>query len=412
MGQVVSPVPDAARAAFESHDWQQTIAALEQAAGQGELSADARMMLGDAQYWAGDFEGSVASFESAFGLFLDDGRRSDAGRVAALLAYLAARRQAFSVARGWLSQAEQLLEGEPESIGHVWLKLIQMGNAMFVEGDLESAVPFGEEAYEIANRIDSPSGRSLALSFQSILRLHSGDWQAALQLIDEATVLAMAGDDLRITSDVYCNTIATCRNLGQYKRAGEWTEEADRWMRANAVGGYTGACQVHRAELKRLHGSWLEAEDEARRACEVLERYRLNDYLGGAHYEIGEIKRRMGDLEAAEKAFERAYEYGHDAQPGRSLLMMDRGDPEAALSSITSSLESRRGDQEEELARGPSRARLLPAQVEIALRVGDRDVASHGCLEIETGHADRRAIREQGVGRCGDELSGVDAVVR
>lgn len=108
--------------------------------------------------------------------------------------------------------------------------------------------------------------------------IHSGDWKTELGLLDQSVAMAMAGDDLRMSSDAYCNTIASCRNLGDYKRAGERTEEAERWMRSNSVTGYTGACQVHRAELKRLHASWLEAEDEARKAwVESASRWRFKD---------------------------------------------------------------------------------------------------------------------------------------
>ena len=38
--------------------------------------------------------------------------------------------------------------------------------------------------------------------------------------------------------------------------------------------------------------------------------------IGYAHNAIGEVRLRMGDLDGAAEAFERAYEYGHDAQPG------------------------------------------------------------------------------------------------
>ena len=67
-----------------------------------------------------------------------------------------------------------------------------------------------------------------------------------------------------------------------------------------------------------LRGQWSEAEQEARQACEELERFRLMFGVGYAHYFVGEVRLRMGDLDAAGEAFERAYEYGHDAQPGRA----------------------------------------------------------------------------------------------
>jgi class 3 adenylate cyclase len=203
--------------------------------------------------------------------------------------------------------------------------------------------------------------------------------------MDEATVVATSeSGDLRAAGDVYCNTIAVCRNLGDYRRAREWTDKADRWMHAHSVGGYTGICQVHRAELKRLRGSWSEAEQDARRACVELERFHLLTGVGFAQYEIGEVRRRMGDFASAEKAFLRAYEYGHDAQPGMSLLMLNQGEVQEAARSISSALGGPAGGPEASGATDIlSRGHLLPAQVEIALAMGDIDTARRAVDELD-----------------------------
>lgn len=374
---------DLARIAFDSHDWEGALSALEAEGETALLGSDDLMLMADALYWTGQYEESLDAFEKAFSSFLAEGRSAEAGMVAGILAFFALRRQTFAVAGGWMARADELLQGQAEAKGHVWLTLLQMGKALFADGDVGAALELADRAYEISSKVGSVSGQSLALSFKAIGLIQSGDWKDGLNLIDESTAMAIAGEDLRMTSDVYCNTIASCRNLGDYKRAEEWTEEAQRWMRSNSVRGFTGACQVHRAELKRLHGSWLEAEDEARRACKELERFRLTDYLGGAHYEIGEVRRRMGDLEFAQAAFDRAYEQGHDAQPGLALLMLDRGEVDEALDSINKAMSKVPFDRDEPLVRGPSRARLLPAQIEIALEAGKREQASASISQLE-----------------------------
>lgn len=373
-----------AKHAFDSHDWSGVLDALEKAENNDELTPEDLLLLADALWWTGQFDESLEAFENAFSELVDDGNSAEAGRVAALLAYFALRRQAFAVGSGWIARAEGLLKGQPESVGHLWLNCLYVGNALFVEGDMEAAIHLSDKALDVATSMGSNSAQSLAKSFKAIAMIQQGDWRDGVSLLDEAAVMAMVGgDDLRMTSDVYCNTISACRNLGDYERAGEWTEEAERWMHSNSVRGYTGACQVHRAELKRLHGSWLEAEDEARRACSELERFHITDYLGAAHYEIGEVRRRMGDLEAAQESFERAYENGHDAQPGLSLLMLDRGEVEEAAQSIGGAVIARNLDDGHPVAWGPSRARLLPAQIEIALANGDEDLALLATDELE-----------------------------
>jgi class 3 adenylate cyclase len=151
-------------------------------------------------------------------------------------------------------------------------------------------------------------------------------------------------------------------------------------MRRQAVGGYPGVCRVHRAELKMLRGQWPEAELEARQACEELQRFGLNDSLGFAHHEIGEIRLRMGDLQGAADAFERAYELGDDGQPGLALLQLARGEVEDAWRSIERALAATGS------AEGPvdqaTRGRLLPAAIDIALVRGEMETARDAVEEL------------------------------
>jgi class 3 adenylate cyclase len=232
----------------------------------------------------------------------------------------------------------------------------------------------------------------------------TGDLQGGLPLIDEAATAAASGQlGLRVASDIYCNTIAACRSAGDLKRAAQWADEGERWMHRQAVGGYPGICRVHRAELNRLRGRWPEAEQEARQACEELERFGLLDSVGYAHNEVGEVRLRMGDLDGAAEAFDRAYEYGHDAQPGMALLQLARGELDEAARSINRGLAATAGID------GPgdraTRARLLPAQIDIALAAGDLETAGTAVTELESIAADfQRPLFEAGALTARGEL--------
>lgn len=374
----------AGREAIGRHDWEAALEALETAENSGgSLGPEDLVRMGDALWWTGRPDDAVEAFEKAFAGYERDDNRSEAAHMAGLLSYLAVRRRAYSIASGWMARAERLLEGQPESVGHAWIELLKLANTLLAERKLEAVIQDADEVMALAQRMGIPGVRALAMSFKGIAMIGSGDWRRGIALVDEATLVAMSGDgDLRAASDVYCNTIAACRNLADYRRAGEWTDEAERWMKANDVGGYTGVCQVHRAELKRLHGSWPEAEQEAKRACIELEKFHIMDGLGYAYYEIGEVRRRMGDLAAAEESFASAFEHGASAQPGRSLLMLERGEVEEAAKSIAAALERRSDDDSE----GPpplSRGRLLPAQVEIAIKAGDLETAKTATAELD-----------------------------
>ena len=300
-------------------------------------------------------------------------------------------------------RAEHLLEGLPESNIHARAMVFHALGALMA-GQLAEGTDLADRAMELARKHDDRNSMYMAMSFKGMAHVFSGDWQAGLALIDEAATAASSGQlDLRVASDIYCNTIAACRNIGDYKRAGQWAEEGERWMRRQSVGGYPGICRVHRAELKMLRGLWPEAEQEARQACEELERFGLIDSIGWAHYQVGEVRLRMGDLEGAGEAFDRAYEYGHDAQPGMALLQLARGEVDEAARSIARALAVTKGtDLHIDRA---TRARLLPAQIEIALAAGDLDTAGPAVDELESIAADfQRPVFEAGALTARGEL--------
>ena len=122
----------------------------------------------------------------------------------------------------------------------------------------------------------------------------SGKIDEGLELIDEATAAAVSGQlDPYSTTLVYCMTISSCQDVGDLRRAAEWTEAANRWCDRLDVAGFPGACRVHRAELMRMRGDLAAAEKVAIAACDELldfERY----ITAGGYYEIGEIRRRRG----------------------------------------------------------------------------------------------------------------------
>ena len=135
-----------------------------------------------------------------------------------------------------------------------------------------------------------------------------------------------------------------------------------------------------------LRGQWPEAEQEARQACTELERYGLMDAVGFAQYQVGEIRLRMGDLDAAAEAFDRAYEFGHDAMPGLALLQLARGEVAEAQRAIARALAAASGTGA--FSDRATRGRLLPAQVDIALAAHDLHAAGRAVEELESIAAD------------------------
>jgi class 3 adenylate cyclase len=205
--------------------------------------------------------------------------------------------------------------------------------------------------------------------------VHSGEVEQGLALLDEATAAAVCGE-LRpfSTGLVYCITIHSCQAVGDYRRAAEWTDAANRWCDRLDVTGFPGACRIHRAEIMRLRGDWPQAEAQAVAACEELREFD-REITAGGFYEIGEIRRRRGDFAAAEEAYRTANELGRDPQPGLALLRLAEGKVDGAVAGIARALN--------EVQDPLSRLRLLAAQVEIALAAADLRTARAAADELE-----------------------------
>jgi class 3 adenylate cyclase len=399
---MVDPV-QLGRDAMGRHAWAEAMESFVAADGDRGLAAEDLELLGTAAWWAGRPDEATEALERAFARFDETGQAGDAARVALSLTYQAFRRQALSIAGGWMARADHLLESDPDSPTHAQAAVFQTLGALMANR-LTEGIALADRAMELADKHHEPNSRFLAMSFKGMGLVFSGDWQAGLVLIDEAATAASSGQlDLRVASDIYCNTIAACRNVGDLQRAGQWADESERWMRGQSVGGYPGICRVHRAELKMLRGLWSEAETEARQASEELERFRILDGVGYAHYAVGEVRLRMGDLDGAGDAFERAYEYGHDGQPGLALLQLARGETDEATRSIARALAATAGiDGPDDRA---TRARLLPAQIEIALAAGDLDTAGPAVAELESIASDfQRPLFEAGALTARGEL--------
>jgi len=283
--------------------------------------------------------------------------------------------RAAAVAAAWLSQAERLLQDEPVGIEHGYLarrKWLQAHNT----GNYPRALEFAQQALEIGTRFGSRDLVALSVQNQGLTLIAQGQYDEGMVLLDQATVAALSGELRPFTTGViYCNTISTCEEMADYKRASDWTEAASRWCERQTIRGFPGMCRVHRAGVIRLTGAWQEAEQEARDAYDEVRDFR-NDYAAEALYQIGEIRLNRGDLVEAGDAFRQAHDLGREPNPGLALLRLAEGDVGAAAAAIKRGLAS---------AREPlPRARMLPAQVTIALAAGDRATAAAAAAELES----------------------------
>jgi len=364
----------AARTAAARLAWRETYDAYSSTDVQELTPADLESFA-EAAWWTGRLDQAINLRERSYAGYASTGEKLKAARLALTLSWDQSGRGAFAVSHGWFANAERLLEGEPESSEHALHALARAVNAMFAEGDIPGAITDFDRAFELGRRFGDRDTQVMALGGKGRALVKGGQIEEGLALLDEATASAVSGElQPYSTGLVYCITISSCQDLGDYRRAAEWTEAANRWCDGLDVTGFPGACRIHRAEIMRLRGDLAGAEKVALAACEELHDFERFITAGG-YYEIGEIRRRLGDLAAAHDAYAKANELGSDPQPGLALLRLAEGKVDAAVAGITRTLE----DIDEPLAR----VRRLPAQVEIALAANDLKTARAAAAELE-----------------------------
>jgi class 3 adenylate cyclase len=376
VSQTVEDSPlHAGREAATRHAWREAYELLGRADESNALTADDLAMLGEAAWWLGRLEDSIAARERAYSAYLEQGDLRSAAVMAVTLANDHFGKLAHSIGAGWFNKAERLLENDPDCSERGWLSMMHSLAALQMS-DHGTALEAADTTLDIGMRFGDRDLQAFGLTLKGRALIGSGQVHDGLALLDEATVAAVSGElKPHSTGMIYCMAISATAQLADYRRAGEWTEASTRWCERQSIAGFPGICRVHRAEIMRLRGAWAEAEKEARRALTELEPFNLM-FAAEGFYELGEVRFRTGDLAGAEEAFRQANELGRSPQPGLALLRLAEGKVSAARSAIKRALEDPAGDK-------LHRLRLLPGLVEIALADGDVDTARSAVDEMD-----------------------------
>jgi class 3 adenylate cyclase len=372
MNQVLDDSAAQGREAAARGAWREAYDLLAPAA--RSLGGDDLEALANAAFWTGKLDEAIEFREQAQAAFLADGDKKRAALLAVVISRDYLMKMNTALANGWFAKAQRLLEDEEESEAHGYLAITQALEAMF-KGDLEGSETHTQRAAELGKRFGDRNLEAMARVTAGRMLVLRGEIDRGLALLDEATASAISGElDPWATGFIYCATITSSSGVGDYRRAKEWTEAANRWCDRSQIKGFPGACRVHRASITRLQGDWSTAEQEALQACEELGTFDPFTTAAG-FYEIGEIRRRRGDFAAAEDAYRQAKEWGRDPQPGLALLRLAQGKIDSAATAIKRAL----GNTDDPIAR----VRRLPAQVEIALMLGDLKAARAAAVELD-----------------------------
>jgi class 3 adenylate cyclase len=370
-----------ARAAYARHDWQEAFDELHASDADAPLGADDLELLASSAGYLGR-----ADWNRLIERALDAYATADDRRGAARMALELARNHVLagedSVGIGWWMRARRFLDGEPECpelAMATWME----SRAYMQAGDIELAEELARLATEMARRTGARDAEAHGLCDQGHYRLGRGEVREAFALLDEATALAVSGSVQPSTAgSVLCGMIWACRNVGDLRRAAQWTDVSVEYCERDAGYYYPGLCRVHRAELVRLRGEYDAAEQDILEACDqLLARHR--SIAGWAFQELGEVRLRRGDFSGAMEAFKRAIELGVEPQPGLARLRHAQGDAAGALRTLERVLADATLGVDA-LLTIENRPYLLPALVSVAIAAGDLDRARSALQELES----------------------------
>jgi DNA-binding NarL/FixJ family response regulator len=374
------------RRAYLAGAWAEAYAALRGADQGAALSAADIELLGRVAYMLGYDDDYISALERAHKLYVEAGSLRPAIRCAWWIGHNLLFRGELARASGWFARGQRLLERVEGDCVERGYMLIPLWLQQMSGGEWEAGWETAVAAAEIGERFGDADLVWLARDDQARALVKLGRVDDALPIVDEAFVVALAGDlSPIVTGIVYCNTIAFCQEAFMLGQAREWTEALTVWCdRQPEMVAHLGLCLVHRAEVMQQRGTWDQALEEAEQAVERFTRGVLNQIAcGPAHYRRGEIHRLRGELELAESAYREASRSGYEPQPGLALLRLAQRATDVAAASIRRTIAE---------ATDPlDRVRHLPAYIEIMLAIAEHDRAIAAAAEIHEIAANARS---------------------
>ena len=269
------------------HAWTPAFELLSQADREGVLDGRALGALAEAAWFTGQANLAIDVKERAFGVHQAEGDPVSAAGLALDLARDYGFQQQYSIAAGWLHRAERLLEAQDETFVNGYLALCK-SDAARLEGSINEALAFAEEAVAIAGRTGHADLSASAMTALGMLKIAMGSRSEGFALMEEAATAALSGElSAFMTGVTFCGIISACRDLTDYRRAAEWTQATERWCQRQSVEGFPGICRVHRAEVVALQGSWQRAEAELRQATEELVAFNATPPRADGFYALG-----------------------------------------------------------------------------------------------------------------------------
>ncbi|BBX04701.1 helix-turn-helix transcriptional regulator [Mycolicibacterium moriokaense] len=368
----------AARDAYSRGDWRAAYDHFGRAAQTAELSTDDLSSFGMAAWRLGHGRESIRMSEEAFNRLVAENDTKTAAMKATDVALQWLNGGDPTITRVWINRARRLLDSSPEDEALAYLLYVE-SQLSVIAGEFDAGVQRAEELQEFVRQRNSPGLTALGLTASGLSKLPFARTSEALAELDEAMMPVLAGQvPVDWAGDIYCAVIHECYRLGDMNRMKTWTNAMDKWREGPDVAAtwYGTTCEVHKWQLLSATTDYRELEQRLINALDAIEDFHAPT-SGEGHYELGDLRRRMGDIDGARAAFAKAREIGFEPLPGEALLKCQLGDHAGAWNDLRMRIDA----EEDEI----TRIRLLPAVIEIALARDRVDEADQYCRELEAG---------------------------
>ncbi|BBY63104.1 LuxR family transcriptional regulator [Mycolicibacterium helvum] len=368
---------ETARDAYSRGDWRTAYDHFTAAQSTKELTTDDLSCYGMAAWRLGHGRHSMQLSEQAFNRLSAANDTRAAAMKAVEVALQWFNGGDLTITRVWINRARRLHDKQPDD--QVLAYLLYLDSLVAIdEGRNDVAAALVEQLHEVTTRLNDPGFTALFSTASGVTMLPFARTTEAFAQLDEAMMPVLA-DQVPVdwAGDIYCAVIYECHRLADLNRMKTWFDAMEVWRKGPQVSAswYGTTCEVHKMDLHSATKDYHQVEQRLLDAIAAL-----GDFpgtTGKGYYELGEIRRRKGDIDGARAAFATARDHNKDPQPGEALLRCQLGEDAAAATDLRLRIDAENDDI--------NRTRLLPAAVEIALARNKVDEADQYCTELETG---------------------------